>query len=725
MMATGSILAICQSGGEFVKQNDGTMSYIGGEAHAIDIDREMTLHDLETEMANMFKLKADSFSIKYLLPRNRRTLITVSSDKDVQRMVDYQANADTADVYVLKKVDDRIVPVAEPGAVSLSKKRKGSLTISTNEMCTNDMLDTPDESKRPKICDNDWDSLITCVGQVFDSAGAFRAALHKYAIANSFMYKFVKNEGSRVTAKCTDDECPWMIRASKKSSTQEFTIKKMRDLDDHNCDRKLTNEGHRLASQRWIASVIKDKLRESPNYKPREIADDLEREYGLSLNYSQAWRGKFVAKQELHNSREEACNQLPWYCDRIIETNPGSAATLVAPDGSSFRLFIAFNASLSGFEHGCRPLLFLDEVPLRANRHWKLLAATAVDGENDTFPVAFCIVEAGSNDNWNWFLAQLKSSMTISRTLTFISNGQDGLEEHVPGVFEHSHHGYCMRRLIEDFKSQFEESFTEDVKEALIDSLRRAVYACTVDEFNEAIDCIKLVSEELADWVSLSKPERWSDAFFKGLRHGHYSSNAVEMFKEWLPLKRYEPSVVQMVDMVRCKMMETIFTRRESSNPWSEILTPSTNRKLRDEIEKSHRLEVACSTESVFEVRDDTVYVVNIENWECLCRRWQVTGLPCRHALAVFEQMHSCVYDYCSKYFRTDCYRLSYLLPINPMPQCADICPRTRRGRGRPKSKPANPLAMMRIKRGVQCSRCLTYGHNKKTCKANIDMVSI
>jgi len=127
----------------------------------------------------------------------------------------------------------------------------------------------------------------------------------------------------------------------------------------HNCESEAI-KSHRLASQKWVASVIKEKIRDSPNYRPRDIANDLQREYGLCLNYSQAWRGKAIARKELYSSDEEACNQLPWFCQRIVETNPGSVATVVALEDSKFQFFVAFHATLHGFEHGCRRLLFLD-----------------------------------------------------------------------------------------------------------------------------------------------------------------------------------------------------------------------------------------------------------------------------------------------------------------------------------------------------------------------------
>jgi zinc finger SWIM domain-containing protein 3 len=234
------------------------------------------------------------------------------------------------------------------------------------------------------------------------------------------------------------------------------------------------------------------------------------------------------------------------------------------------------------------------------------------------------------------------------------------------------------------------------------------------------------------------KPERWSDAFFKGSRHGQYSCNIFGTVMEWLPT-RYELSVVQLVDTIRCRLMEMMYTQRESSNAWTGILTPAANQKLQEEVNKAHTLNVipteADDNGNVFKVCDDSVNVVNLDTCECTCQRWHISGLPCMHAIAVFERTGQFAYDYCVKYFTMECYRLTYAMSINPIPDVivpatatlidptqspATIpCPmRTRRRVGRPKEKPADPR--IAIKRAVRCSRCKGYGHNKATCKVPI-----
>lgn len=102
-MAAKKVIAICQSGGEFVTNKDGSLSYTGGEAYAIDIDQQTLLDDFKSEIADMFNCSAETMSIKYFLPGNKKTLITISKDKDLQRMVNFLGDTATVDVFVMSE----------------------------------------------------------------------------------------------------------------------------------------------------------------------------------------------------------------------------------------------------------------------------------------------------------------------------------------------------------------------------------------------------------------------------------------------------------------------------------------------------------------------------------------------------------------------------------------------------------------------------------------------
>lgn len=99
-MGKGKLILICQSGGKFVTDDDGTMTYTGGEAEAIDINHETSFHDFKLKLAKLWNLDFDSLSLKYFLPGNRRTLITMRQEKDMKRMYDFHLSSVSAEVFV-------------------------------------------------------------------------------------------------------------------------------------------------------------------------------------------------------------------------------------------------------------------------------------------------------------------------------------------------------------------------------------------------------------------------------------------------------------------------------------------------------------------------------------------------------------------------------------------------------------------------------------------------
>ncbi|KAK8501707.1 hypothetical protein V6N12_002445 [Hibiscus sabdariffa] len=712
-MAAKRVIAVCQSGGEFETGKDGTLLYNGGDAHAIDVDDETKFEDFKTEVAEMFNLSMNTMSIKYFLPGNKKTLITVSNEKDLKRMIKFHGNSASVDVFIIMEeenvahdvsnmpasrssrttLSEAVAPVDPPLAAPLD-------IVDANNHHIDASIDMPTEISSILSLSKStqqWQNTITGVGQRFTGVQEFRETLRKYAIAHQFAFRYKKNDSHRVTVKCKVEGCPWRIHASRLSTTQLICIKKMNPT--HTCEGTALATGHQ-ATRSWVASIIKERLKAFPHYKPKDIVTDIRQEFGIQLNYYQAWRGKEIAREQLQGSYKYAYSQLPLFCDRIMETNPGSLATFSTKEDSTFhRLFIAFHASLCGFVQGCRPLLFLDSIPLNSKYQGTLLAATAADGDDGVFPVAFSVVDAETDENWYWFLLQLKSALSTSCPITFVADIQKGLRESISEIFKGSYHGYCLRYLTEQLIRDLKGQFSHEMKRLMIDDLHNAALAPRPELFQTYLESIKKISLEAYNWVIQSEPQNWANAYFQGARYNHITSNFGELFYSWVS-DAHELPITQMVDVVRQKIMELIYTRRATSDQWLTRLTPCMEDRLANEGMKVRTLQVLLTTGSVFEVRGESTEIVDMDRWDCSCKGWQLSALPCCHAIAVITCIGRSPYDYCSRYFTTESYRLTYAESIQPIPDVEKPLqkdsssalvtvtpPPTRRPPGRPTTK--------------------------------------
>ncbi|RVX20680.1 hypothetical protein CK203_002426 [Vitis vinifera] len=181
--------------------------------------------------------------------------------------------------------------------------------------------------------------------------------------------------------------------------------------------------------------------------------------------------------------------------------------------------------------------------------------------------------------------------------------------------------------------------------------------------------------------------------------------------------------------------------RRETSMQWTSILVPSAERRVSEALERARTYQVLRANEAEFEViSHEGTNIVDIRNRCCLCRGWQLHGLPCAHAVAALLSCRQNVHRYTESCFTVATYRKAYSQTIHPIPdktlwkEMADGSqnggdnavetiinpPKSLRPQGRPRKRRVRAEDRGRVKRVVHCSRCNQTGHFRTTCAAPI-----
>ncbi|XP_074357181.1 uncharacterized protein LOC141696925 [Apium graveolens] len=572
------------------------------------------------------------------------------------------------------------------------------------------------------------------VGQEFPDVKSCRRALRDCAIALHFEIQTVKSDKTRFTAKCASDGCPWRIHAAKLPGVPTFTIRTIHS--EHTCG-GIAHLGHQQASVQWVASSVEQRLKENPQCKPKEILEEIHRVHGITLSYKQAWRGKERIMAALRGSFEEDYRLLPQYCEQIRRTNPGSIASVyVNPMDNCFqRLFVSYQASIYGFLNASRPLLGLDRTVLKSKYLGTLLFVTAFDGDGALFPLAFGVVDEENDDNWMWFLSELHNLLEINTEnmpkLTILSDRQKSIVDGVEANFPTAFHGFCMRHLTESFRKEFNNT-------VLVNLLWEAASALTVIEYEGKLLEIEEISQEAAYWIRRVPPRMWATAYFEGTRFGHLTANIVESLNTWI-LEASGLPIIQMMECIRRQLMTWFNERREVSMQWTSILVPYAERHMSEALERARTYQVLRANDAEFEViSHEGTNIVDIRNRCCLCRGWQLYGLPCSHAVAALLSCRQNVHRFTESYFTVVTYRKAYSQTIHPVPDKTlwremsegsqgergfDILinpPKSLRPPGRPRKKRVRSEDKGRVKRVVHCSRCNQTGHFRTTCSAPI-----
>ncbi|KAK2382377.1 hypothetical protein QL285_069917 [Trifolium repens] len=196
--------------------------------------------------------------------------------------------------------------------------------------------------------------------------------------------------------------------------------------------------------------------------------------------------------------------------------------------------------------------------------------------------------------------------------------------------------------------------------------------------------------------------------------------------------------IITMIEEIRVYLMERWEKCRQKIGRYGESILSDIKKKLAREASFTNHWMVRHAGEEFYEVRHISAtgdkFSVSLGTKECSCRKWMLTGLPCRHAIACMRHMDIDPDQYVPNYFRRETYEACYhpiIYPTNGQNLWVKTAftdlqpPPIKRQPGRPKkkrNKEAHELKrddsqMNRAFHGIVCGRCKLPGHNKSTCK--------
>ncbi|XP_073138824.1 uncharacterized protein [Henckelia pumila] len=326
-----------------------------------------------------------------------------------------------------------------------------------------------------------WRQCIRGEGKTFKGVAEFRICVKNYSISTRRSFCFKKNNRDKVDVVCSDENCDWRIYASKHKSDNIFGIRKCNLT--HTCgEDNLRSIENPKADSTWVANLVKEKLRGEPSYCPCTMVKDIQRDFGVEIEYHKAWMGREMAMHDIHGTKKGSYDKLRWYCHAVKQTNPGSFAEYEIDQMTNKfkRLFICFHACLVGF---------------------------ASDAENDC--------------NWKWFCDRLKYALAsqgifLFHSFTFFSDRHPGFIKVIQSVFHGSHHAYCLRHLVDNFIKQVLRRYPLHNKKHWSSVLKKAAYAPSRHEFLEHINRINESMPLASEFIVNSSPENWANALFMG-----------------------------------------------------------------------------------------------------------------------------------------------------------------------------------------------------------------
>lgn len=566
------------------------------------------------------------------------------------------------------------------------------------------------------------------------SAFAFRKAVYKLSIDGKFKYKFTTNKPSALYAICKAGNCPWKVSARAVKNSEMVQVTALNNHHIHSVD-----ESNKIPSvkSKYACHLVTDSILKDPAKRPNDLKKDLLNHHGFALSYKQSWSVKEQAVASIHGNVVESYRLIPWICERIQSTNPGSIVEWTCTgDGRFKQLFISYGASIAGFHAGCRPFLHIDSSHLSGPFRGALYSCSTFDADDHLYPLAFGVVGSECHEEWQWFLGHIKIIIG-ELDVTIMSDRNPGIIQSVNELFGREKHTFCKMHLKNNFKNKVcNKSLCGGGKgvENAVKIFDAIAYARVRTDYDLALSRLELVSPVLRQWVIDTHPEQWTMALCPRMRWDKNTSNLAECFNAWVVSERQQ-NLVSFITLHRHKLACKLATLQQEVKNWSSSIGPRITKKLNKRIAESYDYRVTRYGEKQFLVDvGKAELMVDLDNKTCTCRTWQMSGIPCVHCCAVCRSVDvpltSLVDEWFLKLKQENIYRHTIIpMETHDQPDVSGLSedvhwtdpsyamrpPNTKRPVGRPRKNRIESQFLTH--RQNHCSKCQTPGHNRASCK--------
>ncbi|KAM3325801.1 hypothetical protein P3S67_000926 [Capsicum chacoense] len=191
-----------------------------------------------------------------------------------------------------------------------------------------------------------------------------------------------------------------------------------------------------------------------------------------------------------------------------------------------------------------------------------------------------------------------------------------------------------------------------------------------------------------------------------------------------------------MLENIRIKAMNRLKELDEEGRKWKENFSSYALELYNDYLIIAQSCHVQSNRDQGYEVVEgEDRHVVNLSRKKCTCRTWDLTGIPCPHAIKAYLHEKQEPKDLLYPCYSKETYNLVYMYNIQPVrgekfwkidPSHAMEPPEIVKMVGRPKLKRKREKSEARKREGVwsasrkglkmTCGHCGDTSHNQRKC---------
>ncbi|XP_066380382.1 uncharacterized protein [Miscanthus floridulus] len=234
----------------------------------------------------------------------------------------------------------------------------------------------------------------------------------------------------------------------------------------------------------------------------------------------------------------------------------------------------------------------------------------------------------------------------------------------VKEVFPNGEHRECMVHLVSNFKKRYNGKIFED-------HLWPAAYSWSPYFFQKHWKAMEDAKPEAMAYIRQWHTKIWTRSqFWTHCKVDYVTNNLVECFNNWI--KKYKGlNLDDLMDKIRQLIMDKWDVRRTISRKIQGIILPHIIKMLKEQ-SRNLDMDVQRCGDTVAEVYvkggSGFKCVVNLEARTCTCRKWEVSGIPCKHAIAFITSLPDQLEKHVGIYYSVEKFRVAYEALIPAMP---------------------------------------------------------
>ena len=221
------------------------------------------------------------------------------------------------------------------------------------------------------------------------------------------------------------------------------------------------------------------------------------------------------------------------------------------------------------------------------------------------------------------------------------------------------------------------------------------------------------------------------------------STNMVEIFNTFILEERFMP-IWTMNDTIFTKVMTSVTSRKQMADHLYQDICPMILKKLDKTKDLCRWWHVSRGGNGMYSVTHGSQgFVVDMLAKTCTCKVWELSGIPCYHALAVMREENMDPTQFVHKCYSTSMLKKTYAFTLKPVngPNLWSPCPyepivapvfKQKKVNYQFKRRPEEGEKRPRGQYGVvprsggttKCLICKECGHNKKTCRQRVRLLS-